>query len=127
MSSLEALCQACGLCCDGSLFTRVPLGPGEQVPEAQLGVVTNERGGRHVPQRCAALSGTVCGVYAARPLACRRYECLLFNAHREGEVSLDDATAVVRKAQALVATARTDPSRRAERDEFLTFHFGRRP
>lgn len=124
--SLEALCQSCGLCCDGSLFTRVPLGVEEQVPEAVLAVVTNEKGGRHVPQRCAALQGTVCQAYAARPLACRRYECLLFGALREGEVSLDEAVAVVRRAQALVALAKADPTARAARDEYLTFHLGRR-
>lgn len=125
--SLEALCQSCGLCCDGSLFTRVPLGVDEVVPHDALAVVTNEKGGRHVPQRCAALSGTVCQVYGQRPLACRRYECLLFGALREGEVSLGEAIDVVHRAQALVATARLDASQRSERDEFLTFHFGRRP
>ncbi|MFZ5441897.1 MAG: YkgJ family cysteine cluster protein [Myxococcota bacterium] len=125
-SALESLCQACGLCCDGSLFTRVPLGVDEQVPEGELGVVTNEKGARHVPQRCAALGGTVCGVYAQRPRACRRYECLLFAALREGEVALAEAIDVVRRAQALVAAARVEPGRRAVRDEFLSFHFGRR-
>lgn len=125
--SLEALCQSCGLCCDGSLFTRVPLGVGEIVPELSLRVVTNEQGGRHVPQRCAALCGTVCQVYGQRPLACRRYECLLFGALREGEVSLDGAVAVVRRAQALVAEAGSDATKRGERDDYLTFHFGRRP
>jgi len=119
--SLEALCQSCGLCCDGSLFSRVPLGITEKVPEAQLGVVTNGYGARHVPQRCAALAGTVCQVYAERPLACRRYECLLFAALREGEVSLTEAIEVVKHAQSLVA------SRAADRDDYLTFHFGRRP
>lgn len=116
--SLEALCQSCGLCCDGSLFSRVPLGVDEQVPEVKLAVVTNERGGRHVPQRCAALEGTVCQVYAQRPLACRRYECLLYGALRGGEVSLPEALDVVRRAKEHVA---------ADREDFLTFHFGRRP
>lgn len=121
MSELGSLCQACGLCCDGSLFTRVPLAPDEVVPEAQLAVTRSDKGARYVPQRCAALQGTVCRAYAARPLACRRYECLLLNALREGEVSLTDALAVVHRAQALVA------SESPARDEYLTFHFGRRP
>ena len=119
--SLEALCQSCGLCCDGSLFTRVPLGVNEVVPEAKLNVITNAQGGRHVPQRCAALEGTRCQAYAERPLACRRYECLLFGALREGEVSLPEALEVVKRAQALVASASP------EREDFLNFHFGRRP
>lgn len=127
VSDLEALCQACGLCCDGSLFTRVPLTVDEVVPEAQLGVVRNERGARFVPQRCAALSGTVCQAYAGRPLACRRYECLLFIAQREGEVALQESLEVVRRAQSLVVAARADAERCTERDEYLAFHFGRRP
>ncbi len=122
-----SLCQACGLCCDGSLFGRVPLGPAEQVPAFKLAVVTNAQGGRHVPQRCAALEGTVCQVYEERPLACRRYECLLFGALREGEVALPEALTVVHRAQTLVVEARADSGRNAERDEYLTFHFGRRP
>ncbi len=122
-----SLCLACGLCCDGSLFSRVPLGPTEQVPAQKLAVVTNDRGGRHVPQRCAALQGTTCEVYEERPLACRRYECLLFGALREGEVSLPEAITVVQRAQALVVSARVDSTRVAERDDYLTFHFGRRP
>lgn len=112
---LEQLCRACGLCCDGTLFTRVPLGPQEAVPEGLLGVVTGPQGGRHVPQPCAALHGTECGAYAQRPLACRRYECLLLVALRDGEVSLPEALEVVRRARA-----------RPE-ETFLRFHFGRRP
>ena len=122
-----SLCQACGLCCDGSLFSRVPLGPTEQVPALKLAVVTNAQGGRHVPQRCAALEGTMCQVYQERPLACRRYECLLFGALREGEVSLPEALQVVERAQSLVLAARADATRAPERDDYLTFHFGRRP
>jgi uncharacterized protein len=122
-----SVCLSCGLCCDGSLFNRVPLGPTEQVPESKLAVVTNALGGRHVPQRCAALQGTVCQVYEARPLACRCYECLLFGALREGEVSLPEALQVVSRAQQLVVEARADSKKAAERDDYLTFHFGRRP
>lgn len=120
--TVEALCMSCGLCCDGSLFERVPLGPEEQVPGAALRVVTNDKGARHVPQRCAALQGTCCEVYAQRPLACRRYECLLVGALREGEVNLAEAQAVVARAKALVAAGRP-----TEREDYLTFHFGRRP
>jgi Fe-S-cluster containining protein len=115
---VSSLCRVCALCCDGSLFTRVPLGPTEVVPEAALGVVTNATGARHVPQRCQAVEGFDCREYAQRPLACRRYECLLVGAMRGGEVSLSEAVGVVKRAQAL--------PRGAEREEFLTFHFGRR-
>lgn len=119
MNEISSLCRACALCCDGSLFTRVPLGVEEVVPEQELKVVRNEKGGRSFPQRCAALSGCDCTVYDARPLACRRYECLLVGALRGGEVSLSEALVVVKRAQGL--------SSGSEKESFLTFHFGRRP
>jgi uncharacterized protein len=124
--SLETLCQACGLCCDGSLFTRVPLGFQEVAPEGVLGVVTNPFGARHVPQPCAALAGTCCQVYAQRPRACRGYECFLYIARSDDEVDHGEALNIVRRARALVEAAGDDPGRRAERDAYLSFHFARR-
>jgi uncharacterized protein len=121
--SLERLCRACGLCCDGTLFTRVPIGPRELVPEASLAVVTNDRGARHFPQRCAALSDTGCQVYSQRPLACRRYECPLLGAVRGGEVSLEEGLGIVEKARALVRQGASA----SERDGFLSMHFARKP
>ena len=97
--------------------TRVPLAAGEVVPDDALAVRATPQGGRYVPQRCAALQGTVCGVYTQRPLACRRYECLLFGALREGEVSLPEALAVVSRSKQLSG---------AELEEYLRFHFVRR-
>lgn len=121
MARLEDLCQQCGLCCDGTLFTRVPVRAEEIIPEAALAVVTAPTGARHVPQRCAALEGCRCSVYDARPFACRRYECLLYAAFREDEVSLDDALQVIARAKHLQTHARAP-----ELQDYLSFHFGRR-
>ena len=96
----EALCQRCGLCCDGTLFTRTPLEPGEAAPPPLVAA------GAHLPQPCAALSGLRCTVYADRPRSCRRYECLLYGALAQGEVTLDEALAVVAEARARVAVDR---------------------
>ncbi len=111
-----ALCRACGLCCDGTLFTRVPLGVHEAAAPG-LDVRVTEGGGRYVPQRCAALNEGGCTVYASRPRACAQFECLLFGALREGEVSLAEALQVVRGAREVAP---------GERSEYLRFHFGRR-
>ncbi|MBL8914879.1 MAG: YkgJ family cysteine cluster protein [Archangium sp.] len=116
-AQLESLCRACGLCCDGTLFTKVPLTTTEVVP-ALLNVTTNATGARSFPQRCAALDGCDCRVYSERPTACRRYECLVIGALRGGEVSLSEALVVVKKAQAMAPSP--------AREEYLTFHFGRR-
>src|SRR5690349_19207300 len=74
---LSTLCQRCGLCCDGTLFTHVPLQDTEAAPLQALGLPVKERedGTRVLPQRCAALEGRRCTAYSARPEGCRRYHC----------------------------------------------------
>lgn len=98
----DTVCQACALCCDGALFTRVPLAVDDAAP-AEVRAVTTPTGGRYLPQPCAALQGTRCTVYAERPIACRRFECLLLAALRDGEVDEPGALEVVAKARALQA------------------------
>ncbi|MBL9103336.1 MAG: YkgJ family cysteine cluster protein [Myxococcales bacterium] len=103
------LCRRCGLCCDGALFTSVPLADGEIEPARRHGlvVVTRGDGTAGVRQRCAALRGDEgCAVYEVRPGCCRRYRCMLLRALDEGEVSPTEALAVVEEAHARLAAAR---------------------
>lgn len=116
----DTVCQACALCCDGTLFTRVPLAADDVAPR-EVHVVTTPAGSRYLPQPCAALEGTRCTVYAQRPTACRRFECLLLAALRDGEVTEAGALEVVAKARALEAAG--------ERERLLahlTMYFQRR-
>ena len=121
--SLSTLCLRCGLCCDGTLFTHVPLQRTEVAPLQALGlpVKTREDGSSVLPQRCAALEGSRCTAYAERPEGCRRYHCQLFSALAEGEVSLDEALAVVERAHALLASAGGE--RGPEVEDYLDRHF----
>ncbi len=121
--SLSTLCLRCGLCCDGTLFTHVPLLRTEVAPLQALGLPVKERedGTPVLPQRCAALDGSRCTAYAERPEGCRRYHCNLFSALAEGEVSLDEALAVVDRAHALRAS--TGPERGPELEDYLDRHF----
>ena len=97
-----SLCLACGFCCDGTLFNRVPLLEAEVPPlKVRLQVVD---GHHHARQPCPALDGTACQVYAERPLTCRRYRCLLLEAHEATEVSLAGAVSIVEATKALRAT-----------------------
>lgn len=114
MSDASTLCCGCALCCDGTLFDRVPLGLGEQVP---LPVTTLPTGARHLAQPCAGLQGRACSCYEQRPRPCRGFKCLLLTALEAGEVGLPAALEVV-------ARARTEPT--DSRAEYLRFHFGRR-
>jgi len=116
---MSDVCQTCGLCCDGSLFTIVPLATDEDVPSI-LPIITRADGSRAFRQKCPALAGTCCTVYEARPQACQRHECLLFRAVTDKEVDLGEAAAVVARAKALIAEA--SPRTKA----YLALNFGLR-
>jgi Fe-S-cluster containining protein len=110
---LEILCQSCGMCCDGSLFGRVVL-EREEVEMARrvrLRVVGN---GMSFEQPCSALapreasssgqSGLrACGLYADRPLSCRRFVCRLYDRHRREGGPLAPRLDAVRRVRELVA------------------------
>jgi Fe-S-cluster containining protein len=104
-SPLSILCRGCGLCCDGSLFTHVGLEPEEVDQLHALGIPTRTlpSGTEVLPQRCCALKGRDCQIYAARPSSCAEYQCLLAEALLEDRVTLEEAQAVVKKAQRLIA------------------------
>jgi Fe-S-cluster containining protein len=117
---LTALCQSCGLCCDGSLFGRVRLEPGEVEPARRhrLLVVANARS---FEEPCTALvkrdARHHCSIYAERPESCRRFVCALYAGHVREPGSLDARVAVVRRAKALLAFLRSAGLRFGEEDE----------
>ena len=101
----EDLCLACGLCCDGTLFDNVQLGPRDDAKHLRaLGLpVAVTRGRAAVTffrQPCAALcADRTCQVYADRPGQCRAFECGVFTAAQSGAISAADALREVRKAR----------------------------
>jgi len=113
-AELAALCRACAMCCDGSLFGRTTLRP-EEVGTARrtgLRVLPSEAG---FEQPCAALqrddpprgAGRTCAIYAERPRACRTFVCRLYARHRAEGGPLAPRLAAVRRvreiAEALAA------------------------
>ena len=97
---LSRVCLACGLCCDGTLFTTVPLTDSD--PNVS-GVSTRPNGSRFLRQRCACLEGKTCTAYAQRPLACRRFDCLLAVALLSNECTEAEALELVRGAHERIA------------------------
>jgi uncharacterized protein len=85
-SHLERLCLSCGLCCDGTLFKDVELQTGDDVSRLKaigLPIRPLRAGASNLKfsQPCVALGVDCrCGVYAERPVYCRRFECGLFKA-----------------------------------------------
>ena len=93
-----SLCLSCGLCCDGTLFRRVALDPGEST---RLGtrVRLSEDDGSLV-QPCRALSGKKCGVYEDRPSVCRKFRCLALEQLEAGDLTSDEAHEMIHEALA---------------------------
>jgi len=100
-ATASQLCTACGMCCDGTLFSFVALTGEEARPLRAAGVEVREEAGRlKLPQRCGALDGLRCTVYAQRPFVCRRFDCLLARSLTEKELPLDEALGLVAEARA---------------------------
>ena len=97
----ENLCLACGLCCDGTLFSWVVLRPADDVPRlAEAGVAAETVNGRQgLWQPCAGHHAGRCTVYQVRPCACATFRCKLLRRQEAGEIAPDQARAVVERAR----------------------------
>jgi len=102
LANESILCQSCGLCCQGQLYSWVSLLP-EEISVAKtwsIEIVTRENsvGFR---QPCACFQKMRCSVYPQRPRTCVEYRCRLLQDLRINGVSLPDATRIVSQAREL--------------------------
>ncbi len=98
-----SLCLECGFCCDGTMFSDVPLEPDAKVPHAAIGARPGDPG---FAQPCPALDGCACTVYAQRPKTCRAFRCAALSGFEDGSLSRGEAQATldeVRSRRAQVA------------------------
>lgn len=101
------ICLECGLCCDGTMFSRLP----PVFDDPGSGRIRPEGGGPelvHPPgpaQPCPA-HRYACSIYRERPGACHHYDCALLRRHMAGEVAHDVAMSLIVRARALRDRAR---------------------
>ncbi len=102
----SALCTACGLCCDGTLFHRANSKPEEEATLIAQGmeVVQTPRGPKFALP-CHHLQGTRCGIYEHRFRTCRGFKCQLLLKVEGGQQGLDEAMGAVAQARSLRASA----------------------
>ena len=108
----ESICVACGLCCDGTIFSDVKLVRGDDAkvlaslglplthrqPTNQKAAPTAPRGYRF-PQPCRALEGCRCRIYESRPGYCRQFECLLLKQVQQNRATPAQALRLIRAAR----------------------------
>jgi Fe-S-cluster containining protein len=105
VTSADQLCLACGLCCDGTLFDNVRLGPGDAAEKLKaLGLPVRVTRAKtptsFFRQPCAALcENRTCRVYADRPSQCRSFECGVFKSAQAGRISFTAGLRQVTRAR----------------------------
>jgi Fe-S-cluster containining protein len=99
----QSLCQACGLCCDGTITFRVKVWTDDDIaPLAASGIqIYWDKNTRVFKQPCAAHKNCICTIYKDRPRSCRDYECRLLERFKGSEISQDEALGIIRKAVSL--------------------------
>jgi hypothetical protein len=98
---VSQLCPNCGLCCNGVLFADVKLRKGDDAQRlAELGLPLEKKGRqRAFVQPCACFDGTLCRVYAERPVRCRTFECGLLKRVQAGGLGADAALETIAQAK----------------------------
>jgi hypothetical protein len=83
-------------------------------------VITTKDGASSFRLPCSSFSAGCCSVYADRPGVCRAYRCLLLRRHDAGDISRDDAQALIGRVLALRDRVRAGLTACVEPDELLT-------
>ncbi len=123
---LQSVCQACGLCCDGTLFEYVLLRAGEQIPridEASKTVFGDGQAG--ITQPCRFYQKRLCAIYdLGRPNSCKAFRCRLLQRYAAGEVSKEEALAeIVETLRRIDRVRQRMQTQVAERERNLTLVF----
>jgi len=97
----QNLCMTCGLCCEGTLFKAVPVGPDERLLGLKArGVQINiESKRKSFLLPCTAYENCVCKVYTERPKRCITYQCKLLRKCLNDKITWDEAAEVVHSTQ----------------------------
>ncbi|TIX52046.1 YkgJ family cysteine cluster protein [Alteraurantiacibacter aquimixticola] len=84
----SALCVACGMCCDNTMFGRVVLEDDEPERMRTLGIEVHEYddGEFSFNQPCPRLCDKVCQIYEHRPWTCESYVCETIKDLRKGTI-----------------------------------------
>lgn len=92
-----SLCMKCGICCDGTLFSRVTLGADEMAKIGAKGIPLEQYRDKKTifKQPCPRLADNCCTIYADRPRVCRSYYCKLQRDVMNGTTKVADAEKIV--------------------------------
>ena len=92
------LCVACGMCCDGTMFTNVVANDAELVQMSFLGAETKVKEEKQFfLQPCPAHINGSCSIYETRPRTCVGYKCALLRRVLNEEITPEQALIKVQR------------------------------
>ena len=92
------LCVACGMCCDGTMFTNVVANDAELVQMSFLGAETKVKEEKQFfLQPCPAHNNGSCSIYETRPRTCVGYKCALLRRVLNEEITPEQALIKVQR------------------------------
>jgi len=116
-------CVGCGLCCDGTLFVRAAVTPGEEDRLIEYGLkLIKFEGKTHFLEPCPHQSCGRCMVYNERFDICRTFRCALLRRYQSGEIDLREARAKVEGALKLVAEIKSEQPKAGLYAERIRLH-----
>jgi hypothetical protein len=96
MVAEQAICLKCGFCCDGTLFLRATVKPGDvrPFPEKMDCTVFYDDGYNYFRLPCDYFSSR-CTIYDnRRPLVCGDFRCQLLKDYADGRISMEEADSI---------------------------------
>lgn len=99
----EELCLSCGLCCDGSIFTVIPLSQNKilsgknQVPLHDI----SRQKSNFLEQPCSHYIGNSCSIYhdPSKPHVCSQFKCRLLFELKNKTASRSECLSIIRDAK----------------------------
>lgn len=95
----QPLCVGCGMCCDGTLYGRARVSPGEEPRIASAGLELLEGEEKtYFRLPCHHFGCGQCTIYEDRFDVCRTFTCALYRRQEGNEISPEKARSVVNEA-----------------------------
>ena len=101
----QAICVTCGFCCDGTLFNKAVLNPGEQgsLPAEMEAAYYKTEASEYFRQPCAYFDGK-CNIYDQKKAhICSAFRCKLLKDLAKNKLTQTEALGIVQNAMTLRA------------------------
>ena len=92
----QSLCKACGLCCDGTIYSVAKFAHGEERKKFEAKGIKPSRDMEAFSLPCAAQADRLCSLYGAdRPNICGKYKCKILRRVAEDTIAYGEAAKII--------------------------------